>query len=95
MCDELGDEEMMEAYIEEAGNTSLCTLEGAGCNEKEKTYIGKMKAKTVDECKAQLTRLEGMEGNSMKPELKQWMVKRKKILKQLVAAANAGSEGEL
>ena len=36
MCDELGDEEMMQAYIEEAGGVSLCSAaNGSGCSEKE------------------------------------------------------------
>jgi len=54
-----------------------------GCTEKETGFIAKMKAKTPEEVKAQLTRLEGMMGGAMKPELKQWVVQRVNILKQL------------
>ena len=90
MCDELGDEEMMMAYVEEAGNTSLCDVaDGSGCDERERGYIDKMKAKTEADWRAQIERLTKMEGGSMKPELKQWMMKRKKILKQLVASSGA------
>ena len=93
MCDELGDEEMLMAYVEEAGDTALCSVkEGAGCDDREKSYIEKMKGKTSDDWSAQLERIEKMEGSSMKPELKQWMLKRKKILRQLVSA---GSGDEL
>lgn len=87
MCDELGDEEMMQSYIEEAGGTSLCSIsDGSGCDDREKGYIEKMKAKASEEVAAQLRRLEGMEGESMKPDLKKWLKKRKKILKSLSKA---------
>ena len=90
MCDELGDEEMMAAYVEEAGNTSLCDVaDGSGCDERERGYIDKMKAKTEADWQAQMERIAKMEGGSMKPELKLWMMKRKKILKQLVAASGS------
>lgn len=85
MCEELGDEEMMTAYIEEYGKTSMCSVEtGAGCDEKEKNYIEKVKAMSAEEQSSQLKRLEGMAGGSMKPDLKRWLIKRKKILSQLV-----------
>lgn len=87
MCDELGDEEMMHDYIEEAGGTSLCSVsDGSGCDDKEKGYIEKMKAKAAEDVTAQLRRLEGMEGETMKPDLKKWLQKRKKILKSLSKA---------
>jgi len=53
------------------------------CSDKETAYINKMKGKTVHECEAQIKRLEGMSGKSMKPELKQWMNQRLNILKQI------------
>jgi len=87
MCDELGDEEMMTAYIEEYGKTSLCSVEtGDGCDEKEKAYIEKVKVMSEDVVKAQLTRLESMAGSSMKPDLKRWLIKRTKILSQFASA---------
>lgn len=92
MCDELGDEDMMGAYVEEYGNTSLCTLDGKGCSEKEVGFIEKGKAMSVDDQMANLLRLEGMEDKPMKPELLSWVKKRKKILKQLVALADAKDE---
>lgn len=86
MCDELGDEEMMTAYVLEAGSTSFCTIEGEkGCDEREIGYIHKMKAKTAAERKKQLDRLENMKDSSMKAELKAWLVKRKAILQQFAA----------
>mmetsp|Transcript_38272 Transcript_38272/g.46718 ORF Transcript_38272/g.46718 Transcript_38272/m.46718 type:complete len:145 (-) Transcript_38272:299-733(-) len=52
------------------------------CNDKEKAYIEKMKAKSPDDRAAQVKRLEGMNGDSMKAELRQWLVQRLRILKQ-------------
>ena len=56
---------------------------GDDCGEREKKYIEKMKKKGADAVKKQLTRLDGMKGKSMKPELKVWMFQRIAILKQL------------
>ena len=39
--------------------------------------------KPAADIEAQLTRLNGMKGGSMKPELKKWLVQRLAILKQL------------
>lgn len=85
MCDELGpDNEYMQQYVEEAGNTSLCsTTTMAGCGDKEKDFIGKWNGKSKSEIAAQVERLKGMSGGKMKPELVQWMKQRLAILKQL------------
>ena len=65
MCDVFGNEENMQKYVEELGSTSLCSVvDGAGCSEKEMQFIEKWKGQEgVD---AQLTRLTGMAGSSMK-----------------------------
>mmetsp|Transcript_3532 Transcript_3532/g.6118 ORF Transcript_3532/g.6118 Transcript_3532/m.6118 type:complete len:148 (-) Transcript_3532:305-748(-) len=87
MCTELGDMDHMVAYVEGYGNTSLCSVtDGAGCDEKELAYIEKMKVKSVEDIANQLTRLISMEGESMKPDLKMWVKKRRKIMEQLSAA---------
>lgn len=54
-----------------------------GCTQKEQDFITKNKGKSADDVKKALTRLEGMKSGSMKPELKQWLVQRINILKQL------------
>ena len=43
MCTELGNDEYMQQYIEEAGSTSLCSIADGnpGCGDKEKKYIAK------------------------------------------------------
>jgi len=85
MCDELGKNENMQAYIEEAGGTSLCSAETeAGCGDKEKTYIGKWKGKSAADAKKEMTRLKGMDTGAMKPESAKWTKQRAAILKQLV-----------
>lgn len=87
MCTELGNEEYMFSYIEEAGNTALCSVaSGKGCSEKELGYIEKMSAKSPSEVLSQLVRLEKMGTASMKPELLDWMKRRTKILRQMSEA---------
>lgn len=55
----------------------------SGCDEQEIAYIEKMQAKPQDAAKAELARLNGMKGSSMKPDKKIWLNKRIHILKQL------------
>lgn len=84
MCEELGDDEYMQAYVEEAGSTSLCKAsDGAGCGEKELDFIAKWKEAEPAKVAEQLKRLQGMSGSSMKPELQKWLGQRMAILKQL------------
>lgn len=85
MCDELGDLDMMMDYIEEAAGTSLCALDGTNCDDKSLAYLQKMKVKSKGDIESQLARLRGMEGNSMKQELKDWLKKRIKLLVLLAA----------
>ena len=92
MCDELKKQEYMEAYIEEAAGTSLCSAEtGKGCGPKQKEYAMKWKEKTPDDIKAQRTRLTKMieTDPKLKPDAKAWIQQRIAILKQLdIKAAN-------
>jgi len=87
MCDELGPkgEDYMTMYVEEAGNTSLCGLDGSGCDEKSKKYIKKMEARGLEKQKQELERLNKMDEGAMTPDLKQWLNKRQKILKLFLA----------
>ena len=62
------------------------------CSDKEKTYIEKMKRKTAEEQKKQLDRLSGMQGDSMKAELKRWMNQRVSILRGLLEGAKREEE---
>lgn len=85
MCVELGDMEGMTAYVEEYGGVSSCSIaDDSGCSDKEKAFISQTKEKTEDEVFEQLQRLLSMKGESMAPELSQWVTQRIKILEQLV-----------
>jgi protein disulfide-isomerase A6 len=57
--------------------------EQSGCSEKEVKFINVMKEKSAEDRAAQLARLDKMKGNSMKADLKQWLVQRLNILNQL------------
>ena len=94
MCDELGPkgEDYMSMYVEEAGGTSLCALDGSGCSERQVKYIEKMKEKGLEAQQKQYKRLDGMQDKDMTPELKEWKNKRKKILQQLIKAAEDKTE---
>merc|ERR1719499_2870676 len=60
MCDELGDEQYMQLYVEEMGNTSLCKVDSPSqCSEKETDFIAKWKDETPDKIAAELKRLNG------------------------------------
>ena len=58
------------------------------CDERENKYIAKMKSKGADAIAKQLTRLTGMKGKPMKPDLKKWMMQRINILTQLDGKAD-------
>lgn len=84
MCDELGDYDYMVEYVEEAGQTSLCAIDGTGCDERAAAYMEKMKERSKEDQEAQLQRLEGMEGQNMKEDLKKWIRMRKRMLRALI-----------
>lgn len=54
------------------------------CNEKETSYIDKMKTKSADDVQKEFKRLTGMVDGKMKPELQAWISRRLHILKQMV-----------
>merc|ERR1719231_418114 len=56
---------------------------GDGCNEKEKAFVEKMKAKDAEALQKELKRLKGMNGKMMKPELQVWMMRRINVLTQM------------
>lgn len=84
MCDELGDDEFMEAYVVEAGNVALCTIATRhGCSEKEMKYFESWHQKPFEEIRAQIERLKSMGAGKMTSELRTWLNQRKSILMQL------------
>lgn len=60
------------------------------CDEQESKYADKFKSKGADAIAAELARLEGLTGSSMKEDKRIWLVKRIAILKQF-----GGGKGEL
>lgn len=84
MCDELGDEEYMQAYVEEVAKTSLCSVtDPVNCSEKEVTYMEKWKTAQMTDISAELNRVKGMLGSKATPDQKKWISQRSKILAQL------------
>eukprot|EP00439_Symbiodinium_sp_Y106_P009246 s662_g1.t1 len=61
-----------------------------GCNDKAKSYIEKQNKGTAEKRKAELKRLQGMTGNDMKEDNKNWLMSRIGLLKKLTAK-DAGS----
>lgn len=83
MCDELGDDTHMNAYVMDFGKTSLCSItSGKGCSDKEKKFIELFKTKSKEDVNKQIDRLNKMAGKSMKAELIAWVTQRIAILKQ-------------
>lgn len=83
----------LKAHVEENLEVK-CLIEDAknsGCNEKQQAYIEKMTSKPFEEQMKQLQRLEGMKGQTMAVENRQWLMQRLAVLKQFEAA----TEGEL
>lgn len=86
MCDELGKEDAMQAYVELAATTSLCSVTtGAGCSDKEKAFADKWKDKVgTPELDGQIARLEKMKAEAtMAASLKTWLNQRLGVLGQL------------
>merc|ERR1719229_676552 len=54
-----------------------------GCNDKQKKYVEKQQGGTADKRKAELARLEGMQGGDMKDDKKNWILSRIKMLKKM------------
>ena len=77
------DFDSLKAFVENELEIKCSIEDGVGCSDKEKAYIEKMKAKTSDDRVKQVKRLEGMAGESMKAELKQWLLQRLHILRTL------------
>eukprot|EP00656_Telonema_subtile_P049435 TRINITY_DN6144_c0_g1_i3.p2 TRINITY_DN6144_c0_g1~~TRINITY_DN6144_c0_g1_i3.p2 ORF type:complete len:109 (-),score=16.48 TRINITY_DN6144_c0_g1_i3:11-337(-) len=70
MCTELGNNDYMQAYVEEAGETSLCSVgTGDGCTDKEKKFIATFSAKSQEDVAKQVAHLQKMSEGIMKAEL--------------------------
>mmetsp|Transcript_34062 Transcript_34062/g.79712 ORF Transcript_34062/g.79712 Transcript_34062/m.79712 type:complete len:146 (-) Transcript_34062:209-646(-) len=82
------DYDSLKKFVDETLAGPACNVDDtADCDEREKTFIEKFKAHDAEKVKSELTRLNGMKGNSVKKELKQWILARINILEQLAAKA--------
>mmetsp|Transcript_9764 Transcript_9764/g.20256 ORF Transcript_9764/g.20256 Transcript_9764/m.20256 type:complete len:141 (-) Transcript_9764:367-789(-) len=77
------DYDSLKEFIENELEIKCNIHDGSGCTDKEKGYIEKMKAKPSEDRIKQVKRLEGMAGDKMKAELKQWLRQRLHILRML------------
>jgi hypothetical protein len=95
ICEEMKDPDMVEAWVQEQGKTSLCSIADGnpGCSEREVGYITKAAGKSAEDRTKQLRRLSGMADKKMAPKAKDWVSQRIAILKQMVSAD--GGEAEL
>jgi len=90
MCDELGPKGgLLQAYIEEAGNTSEnpCSIEPPykGCNEKQIKFVTLFAEKSKEDVIKQTDRLNQMKEKPMADNLKSWLRQRLAILKKFSA----------
>ena len=98
MCDELGDNGMIEDYIVEAAQIVLCDVAtGAGCSDKENAFIATWGSKPLTAISAEKDRLSKMEDAKVKGDVKAWQKSRVKLLTALsnVAHNAAGGSSEL
>jgi protein disulfide-isomerase A6 len=79
------DFDTLKAWVEETLEVKCDVSSPEGCTDKEKGYIEKMAAKGSAERQKQISRLEGMAGDSMKAELKAWLRQRLHVLRSLEA----------
>merc|ERR1711865_499129 len=70
-------------FVKDTLESKCSVKEPKDCTDKENKYIAKMKGKGAADIAKQLKRLDTMKSGSMKPALKQWLVQRLNILKQL------------
>ncbi len=87
---ELKDEDNMFNYVEKAASTSLCSLDGQGCSDKQKTYIEKWTGKTREDYASQMARIDKMlagDQSKLTSDSLSWMKARRKLLDQMHWAA--------
>eukprot|EP00993_Chasmostoma_nieuportense_P002551 NODE_3337_length_986_cov_62.144354_g3191_i0.p1 GENE.NODE_3337_length_986_cov_62.144354_g3191_i0~~NODE_3337_length_986_cov_62.144354_g3191_i0.p1 ORF type:complete len:139 (-),score=31.99 NODE_3337_length_986_cov_62.144354_g3191_i0:358-774(-) len=77
------DYDTLEKFVKDTLEVKCDVTAPEGCSDKEKAFIDKQASKSKDDIRKQLVRLEGMKGNSMKAPLKEWLLQRINILRQL------------
>ena len=73
--------EELKSYVDENLAIKCSVAEQELCSEKELKYIAKFQAKGDAAVQDEIVRLSGMQGASMKPDLKKWLSQRLNLLK--------------
>jgi protein disulfide-isomerase A6 len=73
----------LKKWVQENLEAKCDVADPKDCTDKEKKFIETMKAKDKDAWEKQIARLTKMKGDSMKAELKAWLMQRLNILTQL------------
>jgi len=86
----------LKKFAEENLASPACSVgdEEASCSDKEKGYIKKMGSADLGALQKEDARLQKMQGGSMKPEQKTWLVQRRNILAQLIASDEDSSSDD-
>jgi hypothetical protein len=77
------DLDSLKSFVEEnlSAKCDVSTLDD--CDDKQKKYIEKMKAKSKDDQKKELERLQSMSDTSVAADKKAWMAQRTVLLKEM------------
>jgi len=75
----------LKKFVQENLEKLCDATTGSDCSEKELAFIEKVKG--AADLETQLNRLQAMAAGTMKSELKQWVIQRLNILKQLSKSA--------
>lgn len=88
VCDELGDNGNMEAYVMEAADTYICNISTkVGCGQKEVDYSVEWLTKPVAEVGAERQRLDRINTSKLNANSAAWIRQRKGVLKQIMTSA--------
>lgn len=94
LCQELGDRHWMLDYIERRARVQLCSRLGDNCNERELGFLNKTKHKSTEEQSQELSRLDEVLREKMKPELEEWVFRRIRILEKVIGGWSASRIGD-
>eukprot|EP00005_Dracoamoeba_jomungandri_P006035 CAMPEP_0174262564 /NCGR_PEP_ID=MMETSP0439-20130205/13729_1 /TAXON_ID=0 /ORGANISM="Stereomyxa ramosa, Strain Chinc5" /LENGTH=144 /DNA_ID=CAMNT_0015347331 /DNA_START=119 /DNA_END=553 /DNA_ORIENTATION=- len=86
------DFDALNAFVQENLYNGCQVDDPTECSERELGFIAKMRELGSEAISKQQTRLNGMAGSKMKPDLKRWLNQRLSILNQLSEGDNAKDE---
>jgi hypothetical protein len=75
--------EILEIMGDKVDALKCSVSDGKDCNEREVTYVAKIKAWETAKVDTEMERLAKLQGNPMKDDLREWLNRRLHILKQL------------